>query len=154
MHPGQPRTPLLTPRERVSDLPQYQPDFLIDVEAINRKYAARKGDPRRVWTGTFQSPKDASKTVFESSSKEKCNRFVDAIGKRGWDLVSGLKVYGPFVCYDIRDKVLLLGTDEYRVSGVFRLRKPKPVRTEIPVGLVRQLPEQNISLEEANSRRS
>tara|TARA_Y100000310_G_scaffold314725_1_gene364378 strand:+ start:75 stop:449 length:375 start_codon:yes stop_codon:yes gene_type:complete len=107
-------------------------DFNLDVAALNRKYAASKDDPRRTWTGTFQVPKGISQSMFERLSQARCGRFVEALNKKGWDLIGRLQVFGPFACHDLQTAVVLLDQNEYRVRGPFRLRKPEPVRIEIP----------------------
>ena len=140
---------LSLPKDKIRDLPAYEPDFLVDVDAINARYKQREGDPRRAWTGTFQAPKDASTNTFQSTAKERCNRFIDSLLKRGWELKSKLQIYGPFAAYDIRDRVLLLDMAEYKVRGVFQLDKPKAQRIEVPYGVVRRQPNQVISLREA-----
>ncbi len=150
MHPRTAASRFLSlPKKDIKALPSYEPDFLVDVDAINKRYRQREGDPRRAWTGTFQAPKSHQMSTFESVAKERCNRFIDSMKKRGWDLKSKLQIYGPFAAYDIRDRVLLLDMAEYRVRGIFQLDKPKVQRIEVPAGVVRRDPNQVISLTEA-----
>lgn len=131
-----------------------EPQFLIDTAAINAKYAKTAGDPRRWWTGTFQTPFDCvyRSDAFEKLARERCGRFINAMHKKGWDLVSRLSVYGPQRAHDIDSNIVLLDKREYRVRGVFQLAStPKPVRLEIPPDLVRREPEQTISLSDATA---
>lgn len=130
-----------------------EPQFLLDTAAINAKYAKTADDPRRWWTGTFQTPFDCAyrSEAFEKIARERCSRFIDAMRKKGWDLVSRLSVYGPQRAHDIDSNIVLLDKREYRVRGVFQLAStPKSVRFEIPPALVKRDPEQTISLSEAS----
>tara|TARA_Y100000310_G_C20689057_1_gene820996 strand:- start:163 stop:591 length:429 start_codon:yes stop_codon:yes gene_type:complete len=129
-----------------------QPEFLIDTAAVNAKYAAIRHDPRRWWTGSFHAPYDCifGSDAFVKLARERCNRFVDAMKKRGWDLISKLKVYEMGKARDINSNVVLLDKLNYNVKGVFQLAEtPKPMRTEIPPGLVKRDPEHTITLSEA-----
>tara|TARA_Y100000310_G_C20237501_1_gene603053 strand:+ start:169 stop:600 length:432 start_codon:yes stop_codon:yes gene_type:complete len=130
-----------------------EPEFLIDTAAINAKYAAIRHDPRRWWTGTFHAPYDCQfgSDAFAQLARERCSRFVAAMQKRGWDLISKLKVYEMGRARDIETNAVLLDKRNYNVKGVFQLAEtPKPSRIEIPAGLVKKDPEHRITLAEAN----
>ena len=121
----------------------------MDTTAANQKYAARRNDPRRVKTGTFKVPRDASMGQYEGITRESCNKFVEMLDKQGWTLVTKLQVGGPFVALDLDTGIILLDRHEYRVQGLFQFRDPKPSRIEIPGRLVRQESEQRLTLKEA-----
>ena len=135
--------------EDVKNQPAYAPDFLVNTDAINRKYAKRRVDPRRVWTGTFHAPVDASEGQLDNISKERCERCVTALDKRGWEFLGRIDVKGPFAAYDLVSGMVLLDQREYRIQAGFELRKPQPVRIEIPHSVIRQDSEQTITLKEA-----
>lgn len=129
-----------------------EPEFLLDTAAINHKYAAIKHDPRRWWTGSFHAPYDCAyaSPSFQTIAQERCGRFVEAMRKRGWDLISRLKVSGPDKARETDTNAILLDKLQYYVKGVFQLAEtPKPVRVEIPPGLVKRDPEHRITLADA-----
>ena len=121
----------------------------MDTTAANQKYAARRNDPRRIKTGTFKVPRDASMGQYEGITRESCNKFVEMLDKQGWTLVSKLQVGGPFTALDLDTGIILLDRHEYRVQGLFQFRDPKPSRIEIPSRLVRGETEQRLTLKEA-----
>ena len=124
-------------------------EFLLDTTKTNQRYAATNHDPRRKLVGTYKVPRDVNVGQFQGISRESCNKFVDVLDKKGWTLISKLRVAGPFPAHDLDTGIALLDRHEYRVEGLFQLRDPKPVRIEIPGGLVRQHDEQRITLKEA-----
>jgi hypothetical protein len=131
-----------------------EPEFLIDTVAINRKYAARKDDPRRTWTGAYRAPKGCSPDQFERISQEACHRFVEAMRKKGWDIYGKPQVHGPRKARDL-DGLVLLDMDEYLICIVFKLAStPKPIHDEVPTGLIKRDPEHTITLAEAVASRS
>ena len=127
-----------------------EPEFLIDTAAINKKYAAMKDDPRRWWTGVFQTDAECKDELLKKKTYDSCQRFVVAMAKRDWDLVGGVHVYGPFKLHDIDTSVVILGKSEWKVRAIFRLAQSlKSIRMEVPSGLVRRDPEQRLTLREA-----
>ena len=121
----------------------------MDTTESNQRYAARGNVPRRIKTGTFKVPRDASMGQYEGITRESCNKFVDMLDKQGWTLVSKLQVGGPFTAHDLDTSIILLDRHEYRVQGLFQFRDPKPSRIEIPSRVVRQESEQRLTLKEA-----
>ena len=110
-----------------------EPDFNIDVAALNAKYGGvHNDDPRRAMSGTFSVPKGMSMTMFERLVHDRSSRFVDGLAKKGWTLISKLQMFGPFPYHDRQNGLVLLDQNEYRLRGAFQLARPKPVRIEIP----------------------
>jgi hypothetical protein len=127
-----------------------EPEFLIDTAAINRKYASRKDDPRRTWTGTTQLPYDCEGESRVKALYEACGRFINSMKKRNWDLIGKLYVDPPTTAYDIDTSIPLLDKREYHIRGVFQFQEPlRPARIEIPSGLVKRDPEHKITAAEA-----
>ena len=141
------------PRKRAGEGRLIKPlrlaEFQLDTTAANQRYAARGDDPRRIKTGTFKVPRDASMGQYQGITRESCNKFVDMLDKQGWTLVTKLQVGGPFTAHDLDTGIILLDRHEYRVHGLFQFRDPKPSRIEIPSGLGRQESEQRLTLKEA-----
>jgi 3-methyladenine DNA glycosylase/8-oxoguanine DNA glycosylase len=131
---------------------QTEPQFLIDTDAINQKYAARADNPYRWWTGTFHAPREMSGEILRRKTYESCHRFIEAMAKRNWVLTGKLRVSPPQTARDISTNVTLLDKYEYRVRGIFKLdESPKTIRTEIPSGLVLRNPEQRLTTSEAHA---
>lgn len=128
-----------------------EPRFLIDTAAINRKYAKRKDDPRRMFEACFRTNKGITPGQLDTIAREAIGRFIEAFRKKGWDLYSRVSVYKADSCRDIDNPgVVLLDKDEYRARAIFRMAStPKPIREEVPSGLVLRDPEQRISLSDA-----
>ena len=95
---------------------QTEPNFLLDVDAINRKYAEHKENPNRQWTGVFTAPRGCSDQQFERIAYDACKRWIDAMQKRQWALIGKLHVSNtPYLARDIDTQVGLLDRYEYRV---------------------------------------
>jgi len=123
-------------------------DYLLDTTALNKKMAARKGNPYRWLTGSFHVPKGVSADQRKRVADTACGKFVEAMEKQGWKLESKLQVYGPYPALDLLTQVILLDMDEVRIRGIFSTH-PKPVRLELDPGMVRQDPEQKSTLQDA-----
>ena len=130
-----------------SKLPKEGLDYLLDTTSLNKKMAARKGNPYRWHIGSFHVPKEIGEEMLEKLSKEACKKFVEAEQKKGWELKSKLQVFGSFVAHDIHSNIPLLDMREIRIRGIFSTI-PKPVRYELPLSSVRQDNKQKASLAE------
>ena len=127
-----------------------EPQFLLDTAAINEKYSKVAADPRRWWTGVFRAQSDLQGPALQRKTYESCGRFIEAMGKRRWDIVGEGHVYGPYKTHDLDSSLVILGEVEYKIRAVFRLADtPKTLRTEVPTGLIRRDPEHRLSLKEA-----
>lgn len=126
-----------------------EPEFLIDTAAINRKYAAQRDNPHRTWTGVTQVDVDCAGEILKRHLYSACGRFIDAMRKRNWDLVGRLFVGSPHQARN-DNGILLLGRVEYSIRGGFKFTEPlRPLRTEVPSGLVKRDPDHTITLAEA-----
>ena len=127
-----------------------EPVFFIDTAAINRKYARRRNDSRRTWTGVTTLDAELSGSYLSQALHERCARFIDAMAKRRWDVVSKLVVKPNGIGHDIDTGAPLLNTVEYKIVGVFRMADvPKPIRDEVPSGLVKKEVDQTLTLADA-----
>ena len=127
-----------------------EPEFLIDTAAVNKRLAAQRADPRRWWTGTFRAPKECTRAQLQSTARESCNRFVQAMLKKGWDLIGKFYMYGPNTARDLESGAVLLDKNEFLVKAVFQMAEtPKTVRLELPPGIVKRDPAHRITAAEA-----
>lgn len=95
-------------------------------------------------------PTDATRAQVKGRAVEKANFWIDRMEKTGWRLVTRPVLTGPFSCFDIRDSMTVEGMSEFRLTAVFRLTKSlTTTRIELPPGIVRQDPEQDISVHDA-----
>ncbi len=131
-----------------SELKKQDLDYLLDTTALNKKMAMRNKNPYRWKTGSFRVPKGANKEQKVKAAKLACEKFVQAMEQQGWELKSKLQVYGPYPAFDILYNIPLLDQEELRIRGIFKT-EPKPVRIEVPPGIVRQSPDHKITLQEA-----
>ena len=116
-----------------------EPEFKLDIDAINKKYRARKDDPR-CFTASFHVPYYCpfDSGHFKSIAKERCERFIEAMSKKGWDLISRLRVFEGETAHDINTNEELIDKRNHRVAGIFQLAStPKPMRLEVPEGLAK-----------------
>lgn len=140
---------LLVPKQRSAEY-YGEPDFLIDTEAVNAKYRARSGDPRRTWTGTTLVDQDCKGDLLQKRLYEAGGKFIQAMAKKGWDLIGKVKIKGPFTARDIETNAVLMGKNEWHLEAAFRLQSaPRTIRTELPPGVVRRDPEHRLTTAEA-----
>lgn len=119
-------------------------EMLIDTEALNAKYAARAHTNERIKGGFFRAPRNVSRPVLEQGVHESIKKFVETMGKRGWELTSKVELTGPFTARDPNDTVLL-DMAEFRVRGVFKFtNKVEQRRVYLPTGLIKQDPEHSV----------
>ena len=131
-------------------LPDTKPDPLIDVGKIQARLDARAGNPLRWKEGSFKLPKGASASQIRNAAQLAANRFISGMAKQGWSLHEKPQLAGPFLARDIDSHIPLLDMDEYRIRAVFKKEgSPERVRTELPPGIIRQDPEQTITMQEA-----
>ena len=125
-------------------------EILIDTAAVNAKYAKYRDDPRRWWTGVTQADSDCQGESLQRKLYEASGRFIEAMGKRGWDLQGKVYVAPAHSVRDMATGAVILGKFEYAIRGLFKMaHTPKPDRIEIPAGLVKREPDQKITLSEA-----
>jgi len=124
-------------------------DYLLDTTPLNKKLRDRRDNPYRWKTGSFSVPKGISGIQLKRLADEAVKRWLTAFEKQGWTLASKVQVYkGKPFAYDISLGATLLDKEEICCRAIFKT-EPKPVRIEVPGGIVRRDPEQSISLNEA-----
>lgn len=124
-----------------------EPDYLIDTARLNRKLARRANNPYREHTCAFPVPKTMDRWAFERRAKQALGTFLETMEKEGWVLVSKLRFERRDGFHDL-EQGAMPDCWEYRVTGLFKTT-PKPLRIEVPPGLVKQDPEHRITLKEA-----
>ncbi len=131
-----------------SDLKKEEADYLLDTTSINKRLKDKQKSPYRMRVGSFQLPKGIQGEMKDRACDKAVKSFLLAFEKQGLDLASKVQVYGPFPCYDIRSNILLLDKEEWRARALFKT-KPKPMRIELPPGIIKRDPEHRITLKEA-----
>lgn len=126
---------------------RHEIDALIDTTAINKKMADRADNPYRWRVGSFFLPKGISEEMRSRLGTPYIQKFIEVFAKQGWKLESKVQIYGPFPARSL-EGAYILDMEEWRVRAVFST-KPEPMRIEVPAGLVRQSPEQTITVKEA-----
>ena len=129
---------------------RYKPlvDCSIDTTAINAKYAKLRENGLRWHEGTFRLPKGLQKDTLRKALMEAGWKFIASREKQGWDFTDQMDIQGPVAARDMVSGAVVTDEDEYTFRGVFKT-VPKPLRTEIPIGLVKQDPEHIVSVQEA-----
>ena len=128
---------------------QTEPEFLIDVDGIDRKHALYHDNPYRVWTGVTQVDIDCVGDVLARTLYGACQRFVEAMHTREWDLDGKILVGNPQQASN-DDGTAVSGKVTYEIRGGFKYASPlKLIRTEIPTGLIRRDLEHRITAAEA-----
>ena len=112
-------------------------DAKIDVSKIQRHLNANKDNPFTVLEGSCQLPADASSGLKKSHIKGTTNKFLEAMDRKGFDLVSRISLLGPFPAVELDSDIVILGQEEWRVRGVFKKDKPEFTRIELDPALVK-----------------
>ena len=120
---------------------------MLDTTAINKRMADRADNPYRWRTGSFHLPKSVGE-MRDKMTEAACKAFIQAFERQGWRLESKVQVVGPFTARDMSNGAVLLDMDEWRVRAIFST-VPRSIRIEVPAGVVRQDPAQQITLKEA-----
>lgn len=107
----------------------------LDIKRMQDQYHPQHGNKPRILTGTFRLPLHCPRPLVERAAKNAVTKFVQAMDKQGYDLVSGasMRVFpGMYPARDLLSGAALLDEREFMVQGSFRYRAPKLIRTEIP----------------------
>ena len=113
------------------------PGEKIDVGKIQRHLNANKDNPYTVLEGSCHLPIDASSGLKKSHIKGSANKFLEAMDKKGFALVSRISLLGPFPAVEMDSDTLILGQEEWRVRGVFKKDKPEFSRIELDPAIVK-----------------
>lgn len=125
------------------------PSLLLDVPKIQKRIDKEKENPYRIKVGTFHTPIDMGRDMFEYTFALKVRIFMEAMSKEGWELASKVVLEGPFEAHDPYTLLLIPGQQEYRVKAVFKYRGPTPqtVRVELDPAEVKQAPDHVLTTE-------
>ena len=135
--------------EQFKELPKKELDYLLDTTALNKKMADRADNPYRWRSAGFLVNKSASMAQKEAEAKIAVAKWIEIEAKKGWTLESKVQVYKPGgPALDLATGAVLLDRESWEARGIFKT-KPQPLRLELPKGMVRQDPEQKLSLREA-----
>ena len=113
------------------------PKTKIDVGKIQRHLDANKNNPFTVLEGSCQLPADASQGLKKSHIKGTTNKFLEAMDKKGFALVSRLSLLGPFPAVEMNSDIVMLEKEEWRVRGIFKKDKPEFSRIELDPAIVK-----------------
>lgn len=106
----------------------------LDPASLSVKYSKDGGYGPRMVEGTFPLPLGATTDEVERRCREALNRLVNAMAKRGFDLVTSQPPAfssGRYPHHDLRDNVPVLDQRDYICRAWFRMRSPQPIRTEL-----------------------
>ena len=113
-------------------------EILLDTAKIQRRLDRRKDNPYSRLEGSCHVPVDASSALKKSHIKGTTNTFLEAMDKRGYTLVSQLRLFGPYEAVELDTSKPLPEMEEWRVRGVFKKDKPEFTRIEIDPALIKQ----------------
>lgn len=119
-----------------------EPNFLIDTAAINRKYAARADNPYRTWTGATTVPYDCTGETLKKMLYDASGRFLEAMDKKNWTLVSKLRIRDNGFSRDGVTGLPMMDKVEYVIVGIFKyVHSTEMIRTELPPEMVLNHPQ-------------
>ena len=120
-------------------------EILVDTAKIQQRLDKRKVNPYSRQEGSCHVPVDASSGLKKSHIKSTTGTFLDVMNRRGYALVSPLKLFGPYVAVEMDTSKPIPEMEEWRVRGVFKKDKPEFQRVEIDPSMVKQDPEHSIT---------
>ena len=113
-------------------------EALLDVDKVQQKLDRNKDNPYSRLEGTCHIPIDASSGLKKSHIKSTTNTFLETMHKRGYTLVSPIKLFGPYPALEIDTIKPLEDMEEWRGRGVFKKDKPEFTRIELDPAMVKQ----------------
>ena len=128
--------------EGLDSLPKER-SFGIDTAAINQRYA--NDDGRRRLKGMFRIPVGAGGRIAEELARKAGEAWLKHLDSTGWKRLSNISVRKRGISVDPKTLHLV---DEFVFEGEFG-KEPRPVRVEIPPGIVQRDPQQIVTLREA-----
>ena len=120
-------------------------EVLVDTTKIQQELDKNKDNPYSRQEGSCHVPTDASSGLKKSHIKNTTNTFLGAMDKRGYALVSELRLFGPYEAVEIDTSKLLPDMEEWRIRGVFKKDKPEFQRVYIDPDMVKQDPEHSLT---------
>jgi len=113
-------------------------EALLDVGKVQQKLNRKRDNPYSRLEGSCHIPKDASSGLKKSHIKSTTNTFLETMHKRGYALVSPIKLFGPYPALEIDTIKPIEDMEEWRVRGVFKKDKPEFTRIELDPTTVKQ----------------
>ena len=113
-------------------------EILVDTAKIQQRLDKRRDNPYSRLEGSCHVPIDASSGLKKSHIKSTTSTFLDAMDKRGYALVSQLRLFGPYEAVEMDTTKPLPDMEEWRVRGVFKKDKPEFTRIELDPAMVKQ----------------
>ena len=113
-------------------------EALLDVGKVQRKLDKNRDNPYTKLEGSCHIPIDASRGLKKSHIKSTTNTFLENMHKRGYALVSPIRLFGPFPALEMNTDKAIEDMEEWRVRGVFKKDKPEFTRIELDPAMVRQ----------------
>ena len=113
-------------------------EILVDTSKIQQRLDRRKDNPYSRLEGSCHIPVDASGGLKKSHIKSTTNTFLEAMDKRGYTLVSQLRLFGPYEAVELDTSKPLPEMEEWRVRGVFKKDKPEFQRIYLDPDMVKQ----------------
>ena len=120
-------------------------EILLDTAKIQRRLNRRKDNPYSRLEGSCHVPVDASSALKKSHIKGTTNTFLEAMDKRGYTLVSQLRLFGPYEAVELDTSKPLPEMEEWRVRGVFKKDKPELQRIYLDPDMVKQDSEHSLT---------
>ena len=120
-------------------------EILVDTAKIQQRLNKRKDNPYSKLEGSCHIPVDASSGLKKSHIKSTTNTFLEAMEKRGYALVSQLRLCGPYEAVELDTSKPLPEMEEWRVRGVFKKDKPEFQRIYLDPAMVKQDSEHSLT---------
>ena len=120
-------------------------EILLDTAKIQQRLDRRKDNPYSRLEGSCHVPVDASSGLKKSHIKGTTNTFLEAMDKRGYTLVSQLRLFGPYEAVELDTSKPLPEMEEWRVRGVFKKDKPEFQRIYLDTDMVKEDSEHSLT---------
>ena len=120
-------------------------EVLLDTAKVQQRLDKSKDNPYSRLEGSCHVPIDASNGLKKSHIKGTTNTFLEAMDKRGYALVSELRLFGPYEAVEMDTSKPLPEMEEWRIRGVFKKDKPEFQRVYIDPDMVKQAPEHSLT---------
>ena len=111
-------------------------EILVDTAEIQQRLDKRRDNPYSRLEGSCHVPIDASGGLKKSHIKNTTNTFLEAMDKRGYALVSQLRLFGPYEAVEMDTSKPIPDMEEWRVRGVFKKDKPDFTRIELDPAII------------------
>lgn len=127
------------------------PDYLLDTDAINKRYEAGFDNPYRIITGTVMVPVDWQGTKLEKWLRQSGDTLIQNMEKKNFRLASTLRIdFIPGPAEDSDTGLIRYDMIRYFMAGIFKYDGPFRIkRTEVDPALVKQAPDHTLTTAEA-----